>query len=126
MKMCQPHWNKIIQAVKDRGMWNLVSPSTEVALEGVKDQLEGREAPFDPLMSCNNMIFSRALELGGLYLMFGELCPICEAMLARKDMVDPDIGRPYTPEEEESWWIDGPADACLSRCRELGLVPKAQ
>lgn len=126
MKICQPHWDRLVQAIKDRGMWHLVAASGEIALENMKDDLEGKETPFDPLISCNNMIWSEGLNAGGLYLMTADLCPICEAIEHRKDVVEPDLGRPFTKEEEESWWIDGPTNACLAHCQELGLVPKVQ
>ena len=58
-------------------------------------------------MAAHNMIVGRALELGGLYLMTGDYCPVCEAMKH---------GQP------ETHWIDGPSDAVLEMARE----PKAE
>lgn len=68
-------------------------------------------------MSCNNMIFAEGLRGGGLYLMGAkpdgsQYCPICEAITNGAG--------------DEKYWIDGPADGCLTHARDLGLVPKVQ
>lgn len=128
MKLCQVHWGKVREAINSRGMGSLVSKDGAVAIDRLEDELKGTATPesYDPLMSVNNMIFGRALEFGGLYLMTGDFCPICEAIKHRAGVVDPEKGRPYTTEEEESYWIDGPADGALTYCREKGLMPQVQ
>lgn len=123
MKICLPHWEKLRKAIADRGLDHLGAKSGEEAITSIKEELSGGEPPFDPLMACNNMIWSRGLEIGGLYLMSAkedgeEYCPICEA-IAHKP-ADADV------QWIEDYWILGPADAALSRCRDLGLVAREQ
>lgn len=121
--MCQPHWEKIRAAIKERGLDHLGASSGLEAIERLNDELAGRATPdtYDPLMNANNMIWSRALEMGGLYLMGqkedgSQYCPLCEVDAnspARED------GRP-----EAEHWIEGCTNSVLNHCRDLGLVPK--
>lgn len=125
MKICQPHWNKLRAAIKDRGIDHLGAKSGKEAVEDALTELRGGEQDFDPAMACNNMIWSQGLKMGGLYLMGtkddgSEYCPICEAL----DKMSPPPGS--TREDCERWWIDGPADAALEECRRRGLVPGKQ
>jgi len=129
MKFCDKHWRMLRAAIETRGISHLVAGSSEEAHAAMKEDLQayidGREsiAPYDPLMSCHWMISSRAIELGGLYLMTGDHCPVCEAM---KHLA----GRPREEGSDEivdaAWverhWIDGPADAALDECKHRGLV----
>jgi hypothetical protein len=113
MKICETHWAKLRQALKDRGIDHLGAKTGEEAFQNITDQLDGTKTEYDPLMDCNMMIWSAGIEMGGLYLMDkkedgSSHCPICEA-------VQNDCG-------DEKYWIDGPADAALSHCRELRLV----
>lgn len=112
MKMCQPHWEKIRKAINDRGMGHLGAKTGKQAMANAITELEGRSAEngFDPLMGCNNMIWSQALKILGLGLMSNnpdgsEKCPVCEAMIAY-----------------ERWWIDGPADVMLKEAKEQKLI----
>lgn len=111
MKMCQPHWDKLRKAISDRGMDHLIAKSGELAARTIVKELEGNATPldYDPLMDCNNMIFAHALKCGGLAMLCGEpeRCPICEAVSHGAD---------------ESWWINGPADAALGYAKENKLV----
>ena|SRR3990172_1832585 len=120
--MCQVHWNKLRAALAARGIDHLGAKNGQELLENVKTELVGGKPDYDPLMDCNNMIFSRGLEMGGLYLMGrkedgSSYCPICEATTHQTA---------YSKEDHEKYWIDGPADAALAQCRELGLVPAVQ
>lgn len=128
MKFCASHWDKLREAIKARGMFHLVANSGEAAAERMVDEINGTatDRTFDPLMSAHNMIMGRAIEAGGLYLMTGDFSPICETIKHRAGVVDPVKGRPYTAEEEEAYWIDGPADGTLAYCRERGLMPPVQ
>jgi hypothetical protein len=125
MKMCQPHWDKIIAAVKDRNMWSLVSANAETAVENIKADIEGDAAAFDPLLACNFMVMNRALEMGGLYLMGGDYCPICEAMKHQDGLKD-EKGETWDAARIETHWIDGPANLAMSIARDKGLLPKEQ
>lgn len=109
MRMCMPHWEQLRQGVKDRGMMHLVLKSGEEAVKNMKAEIEGAPAKFDPLMAANWAIFSQALNFGGLDMMVGEHCPLCEA----------DAHGGHAQE-----WIDGCLDAQLEYAIELGLVKK--
>ncbi len=127
MKPCQKHWEKLKAAIRSRGLWHLVAADGKAAMENVETDLRGRadDRNYDPLMACFFMITSRALDMGGLYLMTGDFCPVCEALKHRIGVPD-ENGSPCTEEGEESYWIDGPADAAMRHCQEIGLVPKVQ
>lgn len=123
MRICQDHWNKIRAAIKERGIDHLGAKTGEKAVEDIKTQIEGRPTDYDPLMSCNWMIHSKALEMGGLYLMTAKEdgtphCPICEAIAHKPD--DAEV------QWVEDYWIKGPVDAALKECQDRGLVPKVQ
>lgn len=116
MKFCQPHWDKLREAIKARGMWHLVAKSGEAAVERMKAELQHGAAAsddtWDPLMNCHWMILGRSLELGGLYLMGrddagNDYCPVCEAVKHG---------------QSETNWIEGPAEASLSYAREHNLL----
>lgn len=134
MQMCQDHWDKLKQAIKDRGLDHLGAKNAQEIIQDAKDQIAGKETGFDPLMACNWMIHSKALEVGGMQLLFpnedGSLkCSICEAIKHRHDSYSQQELAAYgevTLEMVEKFWIDGPADSVLERCRELGLVPGVQ
>lgn len=116
MRICQTHWDKLRAAIDARGISHLGAKTGEEAMEDMKAAMEGREHDYDPLMDCNWMITTKALELGGLWLMGmdehgEEFCPICEAVRA---------GAP------EDHWIDGPADEALAECRRRGLTAGIQ
>ena len=112
MKICQNHWDALRKALDDRGIGHLGAKTGQQAMAAVVTELEGREAEneFDPLMGCNWMIFSKAIEVCGMGLMGwvqdgSDKCPICESVKLH-----------------EQWWIDGPADAMLKEAQEKGLV----
>jgi hypothetical protein len=113
MKFCQPHWDRLRNAIKERGIDHLGAKTGEQVIEEMKADLEGQKRPYDPLLDCHWMITCRAMELGGLYLMTqkedgSNYCPICEVIAHGGD---------------EDHWINGPADAALEECRKRGLVP---
>lgn len=82
--MCQPHWEQLKQAIKDRGLYDLVPKGGQAAAEMMARQMASGNslAAFDPLMTANNMIWGNALQLGGLAMMQdntdgSEPCPYC-------------------------------------------------
>lgn len=112
MRMCQPHWNALRKAIDDRGLGSFGAKSPEEAKRSIVTELEGRgaENDFDPLLTCNNMIWAEGLKRCGLVLMTpnedgSERCPICEAQ-----------------KQYGEWWIQGPADAMLREARQKKLV----
>jgi hypothetical protein len=122
MRICQDHWDKLRGALKERGIDHLGAQSGVELMENIKTTFDGGQPNYDPLIDCNNMIWSRGLEMGGLYLMNtkedgSSYCPICEAIVYQPS---------YTREDHERYWIDGPADAALAHCRMLGLIPAVQ
>jgi hypothetical protein len=123
MKICQTHWDKLKSAIDDRGIGHLGAKSGEQALDNAVEEIEGRPADFDPIMSCNYMIWNHALEMGGLYLMGkkdddSDFCPICEAVAHKPDDSE--------AQWVEDYWIQGPAEAAMKECRERGLAPQQQ
>ena len=108
MKICQSHWDKLRARLDELGIGHLGAKSGEDAMKNIVTELEGRgaENDYDPLMDCNNMIFSQGLKVVGLGLMGQtEGCPICESV------------KLY---EED--WINGPAQAAFAYCQAHGLV----
>lgn len=81
---------------------------------------------YDPLMEAHLMISGRAIQMGGLYLMSGDYCPICEVMTHMDGKPRDPTGRIWRAPEIERAWIDGPADAVLEYCQERDLVAPKQ
>lgn len=85
MRFCMPHWEKLRAAIDDRGLSHLVSRNGQQAMQSFVKDIEGTADPlldFDPLLAANNMIWSKALEVGGLSIMAPnedgtDRCPIC-------------------------------------------------
>jgi len=78
MKMCMPHWEQLKQAITERGLMPFVSKDGTAAVARLKELGTAGDQPPDPLLAANFAIWSNALRLGGLYLMQGEYCPLCE------------------------------------------------
>lgn len=115
MKICSDHWAALRAAIHAKGMSRLGASSGEEAAARLVAELEGTadDSTFDPLMAANGMIWGRALELGGLYLMASksdgsEYCPLCEAR--DKGGADP------------AEWIDGCTDSLRKHCEARGLL----
>ena len=122
MRICQEHWGKLRAALKERGIDHLGARDGQQLMENVRTELSGGKPDYDPLIDCNNMIFGRGMEMGGLYLLARKddgthYCPICEAIVHQTGI---SVG------QHERYWIEGPADAVLAHCRSLGLVPGVQ
>ncbi len=82
MKMCKPHWEALREAIKARGLYDLVAKSPEEAVQNTVRQIRGEDAKFDPLMEAMNMICGNAMQAGGLAILGmkedgTEHCPIC-------------------------------------------------
>jgi len=111
MRMCTEHWEQCQQAIKDRGLWHLVAESGDEAAKLLIAQVEGSatKRDYDPLMDLNTMINSNAIQCGGLYLLSGDYCPLCEAIKHTEN------------DEIDEEWINGASDAILQYCEENGL-----
>lgn len=118
MKFCMNHWEELKNAIKERGMWNLVAIDGHAAIYRTKQELEGTatDSTYDPLMAANFMISGKALEMGGLYLLSGNYCPLCEL----------ELNKPTDSEEyEKNWatiWIQECTDSILNYCKERKLL----
>jgi len=123
MKICKPHWEQLQEAIKARGLWDLVAANGQAAVYRMKQELEGTatDSTYDPLMDANNMISLKALELGGLYLLTGDYCPLCEAEAHTK--IPEDLPDEIRKGGITAYWINGCTDSILEYCREHGLVP---
>lgn len=116
MKICQPHWDALKTAIDIRGLSHLVAKSAKDAVERLKDEVAGVETDdtFDPLMAAHTAITCRALKCGGLYLMTGDFCPLCEA---EKHGGEPGLAQK---------WIDSCSDFMRKECAEKGLLQQPQ
>ncbi len=116
MKFCDPHWVALKKAIDDRGLGHLNSKSGEEAVARLLDQVDGpKKQTYDPLMSAHNMITANAIHAGGLYLLTGDHCPLCELDKHKAQMG-----------ECSEDWIKNAADGALRYCRENKLVPDVQ
>lgn len=116
MKICEKHWAMFRAAIETRGLAKLVAKDGRTAMDQMVADLQYGTLPenYDPLMSCNMMVTSRALEVGGLYMLSGDYCPVCEAM------------KHLDGEATETEWINGPADAALKYCQDHKLIQGVQ
>lgn len=130
MQICQPHWDKIRALVDEHGMAHLVG-NVESAHERLASEITG-DAPvddaknLDPLLRVNAMIWERGLSMGGLYMMNGDICPICEAM---KHMAHVPLEGKTEPVGEawvEKHWTEGPVLAVKGLAITLGALPPVQ
>lgn len=128
MKFCQKHWDMLRAAIETRGLMHLVAKGGEAAMERAVDEINGvaTDATYDPLMAAHWMISGRAIEIGGLYLMTGDHCPVCEAMAHTSHWPRAGETEPLGEAGVEKHWIDGPADAVLVYCQERGLAAPKQ
>jgi hypothetical protein len=119
MKFCQPHWDALRTAVEARGLGHLIAANGRDAVARTVADFAGRAdvSDFDPLMSAHWMIAERATQVLGLALYCGDLCPVCELLTVTPP---PPPGHRYAT--NDAYFIDGPADAVLARCQELGIA----
>lgn len=118
MKFCEPHWEQLKDKIKELGMWDLVSKGGQDLAERMQAEISGKgdgKWNFDPLMSAHNMIVTNAVRAGGLYLLEGDLCPLCELDKNKEAM-----------KEDSTVWIEKAAQGALEYCREKGLVAPVQ
>jgi hypothetical protein len=113
MKICQPHWDRLREAIKARGLDHLGAKNGREAIAAVVTDLEGRgvENEYDPLMACNWMIMSQGLNVCGLAVMAtdeagNQPCPICMSVKMYEDS-----------------WIYGPVGEAWKEAVAKGLVP---
>lgn len=102
MNWCQPHYDKLKDAIKERGLWNLVGNGAQDA----KDAIEGKR--FDPLLWSWASINSFMLQSPGLN---GRIltCPFCILV---------DDGQPELVDK----WLAGCLDDCYKAAIESGAI----
>src|SRR5665213_407481 len=108
MQICKSHWDKLKQAIADRGLSHLISKDGTEAVERTIKQLDGKDDPkrdYDPLLAANYAIWENAIKCAGLGMMFGDICPLC------------DMDRAKYPETSDDW-IKYAADGQLGYCKE--------
>jgi hypothetical protein len=111
MHICQDHWHELKNAIRQRGLWSLVTPAGYLAAETPEEILElnAVQFVFDPLMAAHLMICEHARAAFGHSLAAGIHCPLCE--------VDQSLGEGLSLE-----WIDADADLILQICCDRHLV----
>ena len=112
MRMCQPHWDALRNGVERRGLARFIGSADAAMRQTVGEMPPG---PYDPLIAAHNMIWGRAMEIGGLEVMMdnddgSERCPLCHAVLNGAD---------------EANWTEGPLDAILQEFEANGWVSAA-
>lgn len=124
MKFCQPHWDRLKDAIESRGLGHLIAANGRDAHARAVAELKGENdlSDYDPLMSAHWQIVREVQDWlaysGGnpLSLYFGDVCPICEALKTY-----PPIPAGHRYASNESYFIDGPADAALAFCQQSGI-----
>lgn len=144
MNICQDHWDRLREKMKERGLENIGAMSPEVAVVQLIDQVEKDEVTktnFDPLMSAYFAIGANAMETiswaGGnpLYLITAgeeepcELpggegrtwpkCSLCYLNMAHELTCS---GCDLPKINGFDYMLDRAADDSLAKAKELGLV----
>ena len=112
MKLCMPHWKRLMAAVEEKGMMHLVHASGEELAASMIKQMDGTstKADFDPLANATWAIYGQFLENVGLGGLMDDICPLC----------DVDAKGPATSQN----WIEGSTQEQLDIAVSLGLMPK--
>lgn len=110
MNWCQPHWDQLRAAIEIRGLSGFIAKDEYSCAANMRNQLEGEDEKFDPLMGAWTRINGTMLKNDPTPTMDRMMtCPLC---LLVKD------GRPELVEN----WIDGVTDAALKYAIDEGLV----
>lgn len=116
MQMCQDHWDKLQEHIKEKGMIDFVASGGKEIASRMKKESKGEGTIPDPLMWAHNQIVQQAISSGGLYVMGmdenGEhYCPLCEARKNGPEDVNLD---------EE--WMDNCTDHIQEYFKGKGLI----
>jgi len=117
MQMCEPHYAALRTEIENQGMASMIPETAEQARASVITALEEaqtgvQEGPFDPLLTAVFQIYGNAVRTGGLYLLAGDYCPLCEV---RKHV-------PAAENNADALWISGCVTAIAEHVRENGLL----
>lgn len=88
MRICMTHWNILKDLIDKEGLSKFIAKDGKEAMNNAMSELKGEPTHPDPLMMCNNMLWSRSLETFGLEMMAGDKCPVCHANENYPDTTD--------------------------------------
>lgn len=121
MKFCEAHWQRLRDAIKDRGLDGLVSKDGKEAAAKTVAELEGgpSKSTFDPLLGAHNAILSNTLRVVGLVILGADekgehYCPIC--------YLTQNCACGLGEKCEFFDWIERAADDARAHAVSLGLV----
>jgi hypothetical protein len=111
MKICLDHWHEMRNAIRQRGLWKLVTQQGSVAAQNSQAEVGAwrMSSTFDPLIAESSMISEQALMALGSPLASSHDCPLCS--------VEQSLGAETVLE-----WIETDADIILQLCRAQKLV----
>jgi hypothetical protein len=115
MRFCQTHWDRLREAIKNKGLNQFVSADGETLTEKIKKEVKEEVTIPDPLFAAHNAIVEAAIKQGGLYLLGKDeegkdYCPLCEVnKYAKEEGADED-------------WIQGSTDDVLAYFTSKGLI----
>lgn len=128
MQMCEDHWKKLFDGIKERGLGHLVSKNQEEAEARITLRNVTGMSPecYDPLISASMSIYENAISIMGIRVAQLDengkhLCPICESAKSCCD-------RPSHRKQQEDWWLTNACDEQLHMAIVLGLkfsLPKS-
>lgn len=117
MQFCDPHMEELRTALKVRGLWGFQAKSeaeTKALMRIINGEMLETDDPalFDTVLASQCIIFQRAVDRGGLYILFGDpegnpLCPLCEVTANTM--------------EKSADWIAHACDGVMKTAHEFGL-----
>lgn len=154
MRICQDHWDRLREAVEQRGMADLIAPHPNRAITNLATELERGEptlATYDPLMAAMWSVLSNATETIGqaagastvAYLMQPEdvpedacelpgangrtwpRCPICYLGLAH-ELTCREQRCKLPKVDGYAWMIDRAADDQLETWKKLQAAERGE
>jgi|GEM_PF-1823261 len=128
MQFCSRHWDALRDAIRQRGLFDLVSKSGEEITGKQFEELQSGQVTrttFDPLMVAHNAIVSRALDIAGLSLLVTnedgtDRCPLCWLKTGHDEQCKIE-GCTHSFEP----WIGFAADDVRKEAIRLGLMAEA-
>lgn len=142
-KMCQDHWDKLLEAIKHRGMEALIAEDGETAATKMRRMLEEDITidSFEPLLyASNNLLINsmKTIEEGGgnpMYLLMEgpedpmvefnlpyatwSRCAICYLSQAHEATCK---GCDLPTKDGYGFWVEKAADGALEKWQELKII----
>lgn len=124
IQCCPKHWVMMENALEERGMAELISPSSDEAAKrfhNAQDQGDYK-ALNDPLLEAFMLMANQIMDNGVPEEVLNNLkdkslCPVCTAMA---------LTNGHSPECTEQHWTTGLADHIAGVYRGRGLLPRLQ